>query len=592
MGVADGGAATWYVTPEQSVQQALDRAASGDEIVLRDGVYYQTIAVTKPVVLRAENPGQATLTNKHPHPVKWRQAAPGSRTWYAQGIDWPVHALRVRGLHAFDYRTKQNFDNQECGPYWSKEWQETKVKYAIPPIYFAREASDNVLWLRLDDNRDPNQLPIDFNSRNIHGRTLVQKDLGAHWNQQQIVVISDDPPVYPVVHWYEGTPEAPRGGRRIDFPKICGIIINIQADDVTVEGLRMEMAPTVGIEVNNSHRVTVRDCYFCGYQFAINTGYECTNLTITHCEMDGGRMYSFGGHRNVNATMWDQSLYIIPVKFNGTGLTFKHNYVYEGYDLFHPRGRHKDFPNVPDLRSEISYNVWQNNLDNVAEFDGVEARMNLRFHHNLVLSAHDAVAFTTTEDGGPLTVDHNIWWPGGGHFMKLTGTKRPNRGVIFVHNTYFSGHYVSTNTFQESVFENNLVIPPAELSGGRWTLETVGSFFPSAHNLIQDGERMLVGFEGPTADPWLGSTPETVFLLQAGSPAIDAGVARPNYGQDDVTDRKPDLGAIEHGRSIDDWRKEFGRCGPSWITPANQTETAPNRPDWPVEVDRRWGGLD
>ena len=50
------------------------------------------------------------------------------------------------------------------------------------------------------------------------------------------------------------------------------------------------MAPTVGIEVNNSKNVTITECYFSGYQFAINSGYECTNLTVTHCEMGGGRM--------------------------------------------------------------------------------------------------------------------------------------------------------------------------------------------------------------------------------------------------------------------------------------------------------------
>lgn len=586
------GAATVYVSPGQSVQEAINEAAAGDEIVLRDGVYYETVAIKKALSLRAEHGGKATLTNKHADKAKWQQTAPGSRIWFAQGIDWPVHAMRVQGLHAFDYRSKENFDNQECGPYWSKEWQEKKVKYTVPPIYFAREAATQVLWLKLNDDRDPNTIAVDFNSRNIRGQTLVQKDLGAHWNQQQIVVISDNPPVYPIIHWYAGTPEAPEAGRRIDFPQICGIIVNIQADDVTLEGLRLEMAPTVGVEVNNSQRVTIRDCYFSGYQFAINTGYECTRLTVTHCEMDGGRMYSFGGHRNVNATMWDHSVYMNPVKFNGTGLTFQHNYVYEGYDLFQPRGRHKDFPKVPDLRSDVSFNVWQNNLDNVAEFDGVEARMNLRFHHNLVLSTHDALAITTTEDGAPLTIDHNIWWPGGAHFMKLVGTGRPNRGVQFVHNTYFTGHHVSANIFNESMFENNIVILPSKIGGRKWSPENVGTFFPTRHNLLQDGQRFLIGFTGLTDDPKLGASPETLFLLQPGSPAIDAGVTRPGYHQEEVTDGKPDLGAIEHGQTIVDWRKQFGRCGPSWITPENQATAAPNRPDWPKELDRRWSGLD
>jgi len=113
----------------------------------------------------------------------------------------------------------------------------------------------------------------------------------------------------------------------------------------------------VSVELNNSQGVTIRDCYFSGYQFAVNTGYECTRLTIEHCEMDGGEMISFGGHDNVTNHMWNHNTYINPIKFNGTGFTFKHNYVYEGYELFHPRGRHKDYWHVPDLRSEVAYAV-------------------------------------------------------------------------------------------------------------------------------------------------------------------------------------------------------------------------------------------
>lgn len=91
-------------------------------------------------------------------------------------------------------------------------------------------------------------------------------------------------------------------------------------------------------------------------------------------------------------------------------------------------------------RSDVAYNVWQNAIDNALEFDGVEALMNMRVHHNLILQDYDALAITTTENGGPLTIDHNLWWPGGGRIMKLSGTGRQNNGVQFLHNTYFTGH--------------------------------------------------------------------------------------------------------------------------------------------------------
>ncbi len=587
----DAPAATVYLSSGQGIQEAIDRSSDGDVIVLSDGVYHETVRITRSITLKAQHPGEATITNRHNGPVTWRETSPGSRTWWAAGIDWPVHWLLVEGVHAFDYRSKENFDNRVCGPYWSKGWQAGKTSYRTPPIYFARDAKSNTLWLKLHDARDPNRIRVDFNSSRLDGTTLVQKDLGTYWNQQQIVTLSKDPPVHPITMWYGGTPERSSKPRTIDFPKICGIVIDIRADGVTIEGLRIHLAPTVGVEVNNSRSVTLRDCCFSGYQFAINTGYECTNLTVLHCEMDGGELLSFGGHRNYTANMWYHNTYVNPIKFNGTGLVFRHNYVYEGFDLFHPRGRHKDFPHVPDLRSDVAYNVWQKAMDNVAEFDGVEARMNLRFHHNLILGRHDLLAITTTESGGPLTIDHNLWWPGGGRIMKLVGTGRRNRGVQFLHNTYFTGGTGSHNTFASSIFENNIVLSNCR-KAGCWSSKTLGAFFPTRHNLLLNGHRYTRGFRGLTADPLLGTTPETRFLLQPGSPAINAGVKRPGYHQENVADGKPDLGAVEYGQHVEDWRKAFGHCGPTWITPANQPQKAPHRPAWPKELDRRWGGLD
>lgn len=582
---------THVVKPGQSIQRAIDQSSDGDVIILKDGIYHESVNIRRSITLKAERGGEAIVTNRYQGPVVWVQASPGSNTWFASAIDWPVHGLLVAGVHAFDYRTKENFDNRTCGPYWSKGWQAGTYRYAKPPIYFAHDTATETLWLHMNDARNPNRVAVDFNSRDVDGETLVQKDLGAYWNQQQIVTVSPNPPVHPITMWYSGTPDSPGSLRRIAFPKICGIVIDVNADHVDIEGLRIHMAPTVGVEINNSRNVTIRNCYFSGYQFAINTGYECTNLRIEHCEMDGGEMISFGGHDNVTNHMWNHSTYINPIKFNGTGLKFHHNYVYEGFDLFHPRGRHKDYPHVPDLRSGVAYNVWQNAIDNALEFDGVEALMNMRVHHNLILQDHDALAITTTENGGPLTIDHNIWWPGGGRIMKLVGTGRQNNGAQFVHNTYFTGSKCSHNTFGASVFENNIVLSDCQ-QPGCWSPQRLGAFFPTRYNLLRDGDRYATGFEGLTADPELGRTRETLFLLQPGSPAINAGVAKQSYHQDYVRDGKPDLGALEHGQTVNDWRRMFGHVGPTWITAANAARKAPHRPAWPKQLDLRWGGLD
>jgi len=587
---------TVRVSQNQSIQKHIDAANPGDTILLENGTYHETININKHLTLRAVEPGKTTITNKYSGMQNWIQDTENSAVWYLKEIDWPVHWLLVNGIHAFDYRNKNNFENQMCGPYWSKGWQTELTKYTNPPIYFARDSLTNTLWLKLDSDIDPNNMNIDFNSADLDDTTLVQKDLGTYWNQQEIVVISQNPPVYPVTMWYEGITRKNRSaGRTIQFPKICGTIIDINSDHVTIEGLRIHLAPTVGVEVNNSEHVTIRDCYFSGYQFGINTGYECTYLNVLNCEFDGGELVSTGNHTHVNNNMWNHSTYVIPVKFNGTGLTFKHNYVYEGYDLFQPRGRHKDFSYLPDLQSEVAYNVWQQATDNNLEFDGVEAVVNMRFHHNLVLGrgSNDMLAITTTERGNPLMIDHNLFYNNGhnSRIMKLVGTRRTNNGVYFIHNTYITGKICSYAPFaKESRFENNIVVSDCDRTFC-WNPNVLQSFFPTKYNLCQNGDNYMHEFEGITADPKLGKNPETFFIPQKGSPAIDAALLNEGYYNQQFSGSNPDLGAIESTDDIKDWRQEFGHCGPTWINRSNAAEKAPHRPQWPEVMDKRWGGL-
>ncbi len=584
------------VSPGESIQAAIDRASNGDTITLQDGIYDEKIVIHKSIVIRAQHGGGATITNKYAGEQNWKPSELAERTWFMEGVDWPVHWMVVNGIHAFDYRSEEGFHKQVCGPFWSKGWQDGKQHYPNPPVYFARDSSSGTIWLKLDDDRDPNLIQIDFNSPMLNDTTYAQKDLGDFWNQQQIVMICKNPSEYPVTMWYSGTPDNPLQPRYMYIPRICGIVINVQADDVTIEGLKIHLAPTVGVEVNNSKNVTIRDCYFSGYQYGINTGYECTGLSVTNCEFDGGKLISKGNHTNTTLHMWNHSTYVVPVRFNGTGLQFKHNYIYEGYDLFQPRGRHKDYPMVSDLHSEIAYNVWQQAIDNHLEFDGVEAHISLRFHHNLILGRgeNDMLAITTTENGDPLLIDHNLFWNGGDNsrIMKLIGTGRTNDGVKFIHNTYVTGSYCSVAPFGfNSIFENNIVISACETQDC-WSTSTLGPFFPNRYNLCLDGNKYMTGFTGITANPELGRSATTLFSLQPGSPAIDAGIQREGYYNDNFSGTSPDLGALESHEDLSTWREAFGHCGPTWINSQNAVMNAPNRPSWPFEIDKKWGGLD
>jgi len=326
------------------------------------------------------------------------------------------------------------------------------------------------------------------------------------------------------------------------------------------------------------------------------TGKKVKISGVDFIRFDGGKLISKGNHTKIPENMWNHSTYVVPVRFNGTGLKFQHNYVYEGFDLFQPRGRHKNYPNVPNLMSDVSYNVWQQAIDNNLEFDGVEALISMRVHHNLVLGRIrcDMLAITTTEKGDPLLIDHNLFWDGRtkSRIMKLSGTKRLNDGVKFIHNTYFTGDSCSRAAFgPESIFENNVVISAARLTGC-WSALNLGFFFPTRYNLFTQGDKYLIGFEGITDDPLLGTSSVNRFCLMPGSPAIDAGVFKEGYFNENFSGTNPDLGALESTDNIESWRNTFGHCGPTWINAENAHYKAPNRPEWPSEIDKKWGGLD
>ncbi len=102
----------------------------------------------------------------------------------------------------------------------------------------------------------------------------------------------------------------------------------------------------------------------------------------------------------------------------------------------------------------------------------------------------------------------------------------------------------------------------------------------------------MTGFTGITADPELGRSSTTLFSLQRGSPAIDAGIQREGYYNDNFSGTSPDLGALESHEDLSTWREAFGHCGPTWINSQNVVMNAPNRPSWPLEIDKKWGGLE
>lgn len=84
-------AAIISVTPEDNISNVIENASHGDQVVLLDGTYRQTIRVTSGITLRAQNPGKAIVENPYGN-------SPGaSDTVQVSGSGITVQGLVIKG---------------------------------------------------------------------------------------------------------------------------------------------------------------------------------------------------------------------------------------------------------------------------------------------------------------------------------------------------------------------------------------------------------------------------------------------------------------------------------------------------------------
>ena len=235
------------LTPADDIQKALDAAAPGDTIVLKDGVYYQSLVITRggtagrPVTLKAANGGGATISGAVPpaaaklefvpveeEPGMYKAAVP-HRAWWVM-----VEGRNLVNYGYFSYLKTFEFPDQSNGA----------LKPCVPEGFAWRTGS---LFVRLEKNADPNTAGIQFN-RPVAART------------------SKEPEFAQEIHWAPDTGfDVPGAGHF--FSRFVGNII-VKADNVVIEGLRLHMGVGAAVVVHGND-VTVRDCYITGSHIGI-----------------------------------------------------------------------------------------------------------------------------------------------------------------------------------------------------------------------------------------------------------------------------------------------------------------------------------
>jgi hypothetical protein len=569
------------LTPAGDIQKALDAAAPGDTIVLKDGVYYQSLKITrsgtpgKPITLRAANGGGATLSGAVPPDLAkltferiegnvYRAAVP-SRVW------WTIA----------NSRNLVNYGNlAHLTDFVFPDLYSDKLQSSAPEGFAWR---DGVLYIRLEGNADPNTAHIEISRPG--GHTVFDSGF------------LNEPYCNPDTGFW-----VPGSGHL--FSRTIANII-VQADHVVIEGLRLHMGVGAGVVVHGND-VTIRDCSISGAHMGIcqpdrvavpprgdppigGENYTGRGLTVEHCEFSCNPSFRWCQQGKWSG-IYHSNLAAVFMNYGGPRSVVRHNWVYDvGNDGLQPRG---NGTRAPEDAGEIAYNLIQNIGDDGIEFDSTTP-MNLRVHHNVIMDSLCLLALSPVMGGG-LTIDHNILyvspengldWCGLFKFGSPWGSGLPTQGVRIFHNTMVNTkgnniglYWVGGHRFENMVLENNILYVSFSQEWG------LPGFVPSRHNLYcgphMNGEHLpeLIHDAG---SPFLSMKPMN-FELRADSPAVDAGAVGIDYHHK-ANGKAPDLGAIELGET---WL--FPRPGPRWADNGIIT----NRPAIPASLPGRWVGME
>ncbi len=584
------------VTPDQSIQTALDAAKPGDTVSLAPGVYHQRVQINNsgtaeaPITLRAREPGTVTLSGAATERLAFE---PVGDDVYAASVPWEVLAVMVDGRKVMSYPSvddvRRSTVRSQSGPMEGYHWN----------------PADKRLYLKLFAGGDPRKRQVFVSDQHAAGRKVDNRD-------------SD-----------------PRGQ-----------LIRALGSHVAIEGLKLHLAPDIGVLIEGDH-VAVRDCFFSGTWCGI-VNPAGASARIEHNEFTGYPNYQ--NQRLLQAhgkdsfkLLYSDSTFLRGI---GPGTTVRHNYIAESWDGVQ-YGRNSKEAQLR-LPSDFSYNFLQNCADDAIEFDSVKERAwDSRVHHNVLLDNFCSLGISPKLHDGDLMIDHNLVLVSPEYGMlynvmlKLHNPWRakrpfPTHDVRLVHNLFANSKYylawgqpLTPNAFENMTFQNNRVylgVRTLEGPDGEHTWEQTydKNGFPLGANNVIGGPALQSGdfprlVHAPEKDWPLTDTfaranglplvlpagmrqvphnrvvgeprnptalPASRFHLELteGSVAVDAGQAgreqewhHPGHG------KAPDCGPLELGQQ---W--EFPAPGPRWIRSAKD---APWRVPLPPSFDPAWIGM-
>lgn len=423
-----------------SIQSAVDAASPGDTVLVKKGIYYETVTITKkgtkekPITVRAESNGLGDVivtaadeeirTGKR----KWTLLEGTEDVYY---IDWDKKAgsVTVDGLFFIHCITLEQLKTRE---YNSR-------CIGFPSLGYYWEGTEKRLYIRLHENYfdslDPNDHTVC-----VGGEAFEYADdagtlkLGAHQTLRK------NTDCYNIAVWTEGETFVNIEGFTLETPGTCGIYV--RGDDVTVRncwfrGCRVGVAGSRSYYTDPvcSKNVVVEHCDFTQYPMMysdvelVKKLHEDPEIMAREKETN----YHWGAKNKAVRYDYETAGFV-----HGAGYNWEvcNNYTWETFEpldqRFHSYGMELVEVDgvirdtwISGSNLKVHHNRFEKSVDNVLEFESHGT--DIDFYNNECIDVLQAISWQPM-DGPPLPkngfIHHNLFYSTEDH-VRIWGAGSP-----------------------------------------------------------------------------------------------------------------------------------------------------------------------
>lgn len=391
----------------RTIQRAANIASPGETILILPGTYRETVHIRKnghpdhPITFQAQKPGTVTITNAASdnllNELSWR---PEDNHIYSTNPPWPVSRMM--------FRDETNLYHAQYGFTLRKFKDLVQRPNAYSAFYY--DPDNNQLFVFLANGKTLDNL-------------LISKNLPTH----------------------------DKFGNNLPVANIW-----MEANNIILEGLKLELGLGSGILLWNAHDVTVKNCSFYGADYGISSGFKINrayNIVVENNFYHNYPQYYWFK----NWLSW-QETYSSGARSSLVGLqdseiVIRHNLVSHAGDgiQISPqiKGSDQDTPSRA-VGADIYENLLIQGTDDAIEFDGLA--QNVLFHRNIIYDFFTSLGLSPVLQG-PVVIYDNF-------FMHPHDIKHINHPThLKLLNPWFKkGGNPDKNTIQNIIIQENVFV--------------------------------------------------------------------------------------------------------------------------------------